>query len=215
MKHRSFAKFYTGDESWFYLSTNHESIWLEDGEEVPQRARKTIGSQKVMVTIFWSPRGFSVVEALPKNEKFNSKYMTDTIIPALVTANKQAPESYSEHQSYIHFDNATPHKSVVTQSVLVQNKFKVVKHPPFSPDLAPSDFYLFGTVKGKLIGETFNSADELIIAIGDILDSISQDELNRVFDEWIRRLRDCIARNGEYVMLNINRSPYITRSFDL
>lgn len=60
--------FYTGDESLFYLSTDHTLQWLPP-EEVPSfREKKMISSKKYMLTIFWNVNGFPIVKVLPDNE---------------------------------------------------------------------------------------------------------------------------------------------------
>ena len=73
------------------------------------------------------------------------------------------------------------------------------RHPPYSPDLAPSDFYLFGSIKRNLSGTSFDEGEELLSAIVEILDSIEKATLNRVFIEWMERLRRCLDINGDYV----------------
>jgi hypothetical protein len=40
-------------------------------------------------------------------------------------------------------DNAAPHKAAITHQILADLRVEVVKHPANSPDLAPSDYYLF------------------------------------------------------------------------
>ena len=49
-------------------------------------------------------------------------------------------------------DNAHPHTAAHTVDTLRALKFEVLKHPPYSPDLAPSDFHLFGPMKEHLNG---------------------------------------------------------------
>jgi hypothetical protein len=75
---------------------------------------------------------------------------------------------------------------------------KSVPHPPYSPDLAPSDFYLFGDVKRCLAGLSFEDADQLLAAVEGVLDGIEKVTLQAVFLEWMDRLRECIATNGEH-----------------
>lgn len=71
--------------------------------------------------------------------------------------------------------------------------------PPFSPDIAASDFYLFGFLKDRLAGQVFESAYELFEGITQILNKIPQETLINVFHEWKERLRQVIEKNGEYI----------------
>jgi hypothetical protein len=72
-------------------------------------------------------------------------------------------------------------------------------HPPYSPHLAPSDFYLFGYLKDRLQGQHFEDGDQLFDAIMALTGIIEKVTLQRVFREWVERLRRCIETNGEYV----------------
>jgi hypothetical protein len=72
-------------------------------------------------------------------------------------------------------------------------------HPAFSPDLAPSDFCLFGKLKMALIGAIFANNDKLLQGVMEVLNGISREELEVVFEQWLLRLERCIQQNGEYV----------------
>jgi hypothetical protein len=72
-------------------------------------------------------------------------------------------------------------------------------HPPYSPDIAPSDFFLFGYSKHKLQGFSYNSADELFSAITHLMEHLEKVLLHRVFDEWISRLHLVVKTCGEYI----------------
>jgi hypothetical protein len=69
---------------------------------------------------------------------------------------------------------------------------------PHSPDLAPSDFYLFGYVKRCFGDFSFEDADQLLAAIEGVLEVIEKITLHEVFLDWMDRLRKCIATNREY-----------------
>jgi histone-lysine N-methyltransferase SETMAR len=75
---------------------------------------------------------------------------------------------------------------------------KSAPHPPYSPDLATSDFYLFGHVKRCLAGLSFEDADQLLTAVEGILEGIEKVTLQAVLLEWMDRLKKYIAINGEY-----------------
>jgi hypothetical protein len=74
-------------------------------------------------------------------------------------------------------------------------------YPPYSPDLAPSDFFLFpfGYIKGKLMGYRAETPSELLVRIRVILAEIPRETLNSVFLEWTERLQKCLQVDGEYV----------------
>ena len=56
-----------------------------------------------------------------------------------------------------HQDNARPHTSFVTRKKLLELGWEVMPHPPYSPDFAPSDYYLFRSLQNHLNGKAFNS----------------------------------------------------------
>jgi hypothetical protein len=79
------------------------------------------------------------------------------------------------------------------------NRMNQTPHPPYPPDLAPSDFFLFGYVKGKLMGYRAETPSEHFVRIRAILAEIPQETLNAVFLEWMERLQKCAQVDGEYI----------------
>jgi hypothetical protein len=102
IKHQGWHFILNLDESWFYLSTDHEQIWLRPDQEPPERAKHTIQDTKIMVTIAWNVLRFHLVEALPKGRRFNAEYYRDTILTQLIRLRPQA----GERNLVIHADNA-------------------------------------------------------------------------------------------------------------
>jgi hypothetical protein len=73
---------------------------------------------------------------------------------------------------------------------------KLVPHPPYSPDLAPLDFYLFGYVKRCLEDLLFEDADQLLAAVKGVPEGIEKVTMQAVFLERMDRLKKCVAANG-------------------
>jgi hypothetical protein len=65
--------------------------------------------------------------------------------------------------------------------------------------LAPSDFSLFGYVKGKLMGYRAETPSELLVRIRVILAEIPRETSNAVFLEWMEQLQKCAQVDGEDV----------------
>jgi hypothetical protein len=79
-----------------------------------------------------------------------------------------------------------------------ENGLERAIHPPNSPDLAPSDFYLFSHVKHCLRAQPFETADELFLAIDAVLRDIEEWTLHAAFLDWMQRLGQCIETNGDH-----------------
>jgi transposase len=197
MKHHSWRNIVTLDESWFYLATDYDSIWLPPAEAPPTREKKMISSPKLMLTIVWNPHGFHIIDILPKGAKFNSDYYISHILTPLAEI-KESIGVESQRKLIVHADNARPHTAKKVEEVLESTGLRNASHPPYSPDLAPSDFFLFGYLKEKMKGESFTSNDELLERVIQILNDIPPETLTKVFDEWIDRLQACINANGDY-----------------
>ena len=67
--------------------------------------------------------------------------------------------------SRVIFNNAPAHTSAVVVAKLMELGFQLVSHPPYSPDLAPSDYYLFPNMKKWLAGKRFYGNEDVIAEI--------------------------------------------------
>jgi hypothetical protein len=151
----------TLDESCFDFTTDQERIWLPKGTEAPERERVTIYSRKVMVTIVWNPTELYRIVALPKGTKFNTDYYISHIFDPLAEWRRNQVGG-SARTLHVHADNARPHTAKMDNDFLAGNGMKRAPDPPYSPDLTPCDFYLFGYIKGRLADASFQEPDQLL-----------------------------------------------------
>ena len=73
---------------------------------------------------------------------------------------KKRPELWANNTWILHHDNAPSHTALILREFFAKNSTHVVPQPPYSPDLAPSDFWLFLKVKIPLRGNRFESIEE-------------------------------------------------------
>ncbi|PNF25045.1 hypothetical protein B7P43_G06995, partial [Cryptotermes secundus] len=78
------------------------------------------------------------------------------------------------------------------------NNMVIVPHPPYSPDLAPSDFFLFPRMKRSLKGKRFRDVDEVKENTLKALNSIQPQEFQHCFEQWQKRWDKCINAHGQY-----------------
>ena len=109
---------------------------------------------------------------------------------------QESEENYSN--LFLHWDNAKPHKSNVTSKKIIDLGITELPQPAYSPDIAPSDFFLFGYLKEKLKHWKIESRVGLIEAILTEMNKIDQMMLDRVFFEWLSRLEKVVTSNGNY-----------------
>jgi hypothetical protein len=99
----------------------------------------------------------------------------------------------------VHVDNATPQRAKLTKSCFKTLRLREADHTPYSLDLAPSDFDLFGKLKGQMAGSEFESTEDLLATIRQLTNAISRKELESVFEKWERRLEKCAQVGRDYV----------------
>ena len=99
----------------------------------------------------------------------------------------------------MHHDNARPHTAVQTVQIITNLGLELFHHPPYSPDLAPSDFHLFGPLKKFTRGAKFESDDEVKSVVSDWLRHQSKDFYAEGIWKLVHRWEKCVKLMGDYV----------------
>jgi hypothetical protein len=78
--------------------------------------------------------------------------------------------------------------------------FILVLQPPYSPDLVPCDFFLFGYLKQHLEGKHLTREDQVIAPVRDFFDKIPLHTFQNVMNDGQYGLRTCIPLGGGYLL---------------
>ena len=119
-----------------------------------------------------------------------------TFYPGVIQDTEQKRPTTGVKDVLLHHDNASPHKAKIVKDYLEEQELQVLPHPPYSPDLAPCDFWLFPTLKECLAGRKFYGLQDLAKAVLSELRSIPKEDDAAAMEKWIAPLRTC--RQGEY-----------------
>jgi len=92
------------------------------------------------------------VDYLQTGKTINSEYYCNLLDKQKEKINEKRP-GLQKKKVLFHQDNAPCYKSILTMAKINELKFELLEHPPYSPDLAPSDFHLFLDLK-KECGES-------------------------------------------------------------
>jgi len=191
----------TGDEKWIvYNNVVRKRSWCRR-DDLPQATSKAdIHQRKVMLSVWWDRKGVVFFELLPRNQTINSNVycrQLDSLNESLI---QKRPGLVNRKGIVFHHDNARPHTSLITRQKLLELGWDLLPHPPYSPDLAPSDFHLFRSLQNSLRGKTFDS-DE---AVNRHLVQFFADKDRSFYEQGIMKLTErwqkVIEQNGQYII---------------
>ena len=96
----------------------------------------------------------------------------------------------------LHFnqDNAPVHNSILVTDYLTKMSINTVPHPPYNPDLAHCDFWLFP----KLRGCRYETIEEMKKAVTKVIDTLTQEDFRGALKKLLERYNKCIAAGGDY-----------------
>ncbi len=136
------------------------------------------------------------MHALAKGQTVDHSYYIDNCLkPVAKVLWEQRPKTGLKGLKLLH-DNARPHtKEEVTDYIKAQG-VQLMPHPPYSPDLAPYDFWLNDYIKRHLEDQT--DEDSLFKAVVKVLRSIPEKEYRKTFQKLLERMQRCIDNQGDY-----------------
>jgi hypothetical protein len=85
-------------------------------------------------------------------------------------------------------DNAIPHNGARLASIMDPQHVRGAPHPPYSPDISPCNFWLFGTVKRTMKDIEFNFTEQIVSMVAKLWDDLTFEDVQHVLEEWITRL---------------------------
>ena len=100
---------------------------------------------------------------------------------------------------FLQSDNARPHTSIKTSEAITSFGWTTVPHSPYSPDLAPSNYHLFGAMKEELSGRHYADDEEVKTAARNWLRSHPSEFYKAGIHALIQRRKTKVEKDGDYV----------------
>ena len=123
---------------------------MAKGESPRTVIKRSQFDEKTMVCIFFRTRGLDSLTYWDKgNTRDQHSYVDDCLKPLVKVINERRSTCGTKNLKF-HHDNARPHVAKKVKDYLNDQNFVIMDQPPYSPDLAPSDFLLFDYVKQRL-----------------------------------------------------------------
>ena len=192
----------TCDETWLYHydpESKQESMeWKHASSPKTKKFKAARSTKKVMATFFGDSKGVIHIDYLPIGTTMNGEYYANLL--------KQVRQSIKEKRRgkirrgvLLHQDNAPVHTSRIAMEAVRECGYELLPHPPYSPDLAPSDFHLFPKLKKYLRGRRFDDDNELTATVEGWLGDQPVDLFQSGIRDWQSRWNRCVELEGDYV----------------
>ncbi|KAL4143360.1 hypothetical protein QTP88_005698 [Uroleucon formosanum] len=139
-----------------------------------------------------------LVDFLPRGQTINANSYCETLKKLRSAIKNNRRGMLSRGIVFIH-DNARPRTANVTKQLLTDFAWEQFNHPPYSPDLAPSDFHFFLHMKSFMGGQNFNEDDEVKKAISAWLQSQASSFYDEGIQKLVPRYDKCLNNGGNYV----------------
>jgi len=96
---------------------------------------------KVLASCFWDRDGILLIDYLPKGQTINAEYYSSQLVLLKDILKEKRRGEVTKGVLFLH-KNAPAHRELATHKKLAYLGFQCLDHPPYSPDLAPSDYHL-------------------------------------------------------------------------
>ncbi|GBL98944.1 Histone-lysine N-methyltransferase SETMAR [Araneus ventricosus] len=137
-------------------------------------------------------------EFVPSGTTVNAEFYKGVLKRLLQRIRRVRPQLYQNGQWKLLHDNSRPHIAIRVRQFLATRKVTLLEHPPYSPDLAPADFFLFPRLKGVLQGLRFSDIAQIQQRVTTVLRAIPKEAFADSFQQLYNRCQKCIVANGNY-----------------
>ncbi len=192
----------TTDECWVSIyepETKQQSMhWLRDDQPRPFKAARGCALAKTMLILFFDSQGAVHVEFLPEGETVTAEYFISVLRCLRESIRCKRPALWESKQFVLHMDNASSHTAGPTRLFLHKNDFDILQHLPYSPDLAPCDYWAFPVLKKQIRSQRFAGVPELQARVTLLLRQTPAAEFKHALQKLPMRWSRCLDAQGHY-----------------
>jgi len=192
----------TGDENWVYgydpETKAQSSQWKHSSSPRPKKARQVRSNVKVLLTVFLDSHGVVYHEYTSQGQTVSKQYYEGVLCRLRNAVRRKRPDLWAAETWQLHHDNSPTHSSHVIQGFLAKHNIPLIRQAPYSPDMAPCDFWLFPKMKMPLKGTRFESREDIMQNATAQLYKIPQEAFQKCFQQWQDRWKKCVHYQGDY-----------------
>ena len=162
---------------------------------IKEEGKDSGSAAKVMGTVFWDAKRLILAEFLEPGQTITAARYVQT----LHKLHRALCDKRPGRNIIILHDNARPHAAHLTSEANANMGWEVLPHPSYSPDLAPSDYHLFGFVKDQLRRQRYETTEAIQKAVRQCLQMAGMEFYRRGIFKLPERWQKRVQRSGDYV----------------
>ena len=184
-------------KSGFFTNWRRSAQWL-DADEAPRHFPKPESHQKkFMLTVWWSATGLIHYSFMNAGETITAeKYCQQ--MDEMHQKLRQHPALVKRNGPILLHDNARPHVAKPTLQKLNELGYETLPHPPYSPDLSPTDYDFFQHLDNFLREKCFKNLSDIKNAFSDFIATRTQDFYVTGINILVLRWQKCVDSDGAY-----------------
>jgi histone-lysine N-methyltransferase SETMAR len=191
----------TGDEKWvLYSNLKRTKQWLSPNQTPVPTPKPSLTLKKCLLCVWWDFNGVIHFELLKPGETITAEVYCQQLERLQQKLSDKRPALINRKGVILQHDNARPHAARITQEKIKELGWEVLPHPPYSPDIAPSDYHLFRSLEHSLAGKKFQNVDEVKNHLESFFSSKKPEFFKRGIESLETRWQSVIDNNGDYII---------------
>jgi [histone H3]-lysine36 N-dimethyltransferase SETMAR len=191
----------TGDEKWvLYVNVTRKRQWLSPTKKPVPTPKPGLHPKKVLLCVWWDMDGLIYYELLNQNQTITADVYCQQLDKLRLSLATKRPALANRKGVILQQDNARPHTAKITQQKLKEFGWEILPHPPYSPDIAPSDYHLFQSLQHFLDGKEFKGKNEVENAINSYFTQKSKDFFRDGIEKLPEGWSKIIENDGNYII---------------
>jgi [histone H3]-lysine36 N-dimethyltransferase SETMAR len=151
-----------------------------------------------MITVWWSMAGIIHYEFLKPGKTINSEIYCRQLDAFHQKLLKKQPDLVNCKTKLLLHDNAPSHVAKQTIHKLKELGYEILPHPPYSPDISPTDYHLFLSLDNFLRSKKFSNITDIEKAFIEFIGSRRPDFFKSGINKLVERWKNVINANGAY-----------------
>ena len=181
-----------------YSNPKQAYLWLSPDDPPKSIAKPSLHPNKLLLCVWWTTAGVVHHEVLKTGETVTADVYCQQLKRVSRALLAKQPALVNRHQVLLLHDNAPVHVAKKSQEEIRKLRWEMLPHPPYSPDLSPTDFHLFRSLANFMREKEFKKSDEVESEVQKFFGSKTPAFFEQGMEDLVLRWAKVIDNNGDY-----------------